>query len=132
VKAVSEYVKNIPNLKLFCDWHSYSQFFMRPYGYGRAIPKDEPEMKRIGDACVEAIRKVHGVSYKSGRIAVIIYEASGSSTDWVYENTNALSFAVELRDTGRYGFALPPDQIIPTGEESMAAVYVMAEAAMPN
>lgn len=27
---------------------------------------------------------------------------------------------MELRDTGTYGFLLPTDQIIPTGEEVMA------------
>ena len=27
---------------------------------------------------------------------------------------------MELRDTGNYGFILPPDQIIPTGEEVWA------------
>jgi len=30
------------------------------------------------------------------------------------------SLAMELRDTGLYGFLLPPDQIIPTGEETWA------------
>ena len=29
------------------------------------------------------------------------------------------AFAMELRDTGEHGFILPPDQIIPTGEEVM-------------
>ena len=30
------------------------------------------------------------------------------------------SMAMELRDTGMYGFLLPPNQIIPTGEEVWA------------
>merc|ERR1712059_76485 len=30
------------------------------------------------------------------------------------------SYGIELRDTGMYGFLLPPDQIIPTGEETWA------------
>ena len=30
------------------------------------------------------------------------------------------SYGMELRDTGLYGFLLPPDQIIPTGEEVWA------------
>ena len=34
---------------------------------------------------------------------------------------------MELRDTGRHGFILPPDQIIPTGEEIMAFHLVVAK-----
>ena len=30
------------------------------------------------------------------------------------------SYGMELRDTGHYGFLLPPDQIIPTGQEVWA------------
>ena len=30
------------------------------------------------------------------------------------------AYSVELRDTGRYGFLLPADQIIPNGEEIWA------------
>ena len=29
-------------------------------------------------------------------------------------------FSIELRDTGLYGFILPPEQIIPTAEEAWA------------
>jgi len=36
------------------------------------------------------------------------------------------SYTVELRDTGRYGFVLPPAQIIPTGEENYQAALFMA------
>ena len=38
------------------------------------------------------------------------------------------SFSVELRDTGRYGFLLPPDQIIPTGEETFEGLKALVEA----
>jgi len=31
-----------------------------------------------------------------------------------------LSWVLELRDTGAYGFLLPADQIIPTAEETVA------------
>jgi hypothetical protein len=38
-------------------------------------------------------------------------------TDWVFGVRGALSFTYELRDTGRYGFLLPPNQILPNSEE---------------
>lgn len=30
------------------------------------------------------------------------------------------AFTIELRDTGSYGFILPPSQILPSGEETFA------------
>lgn len=77
---------------------------------------------------VSAIRAVHGTSFKSGTICKVIYQAAGSSVDWTNDVLGAdYSFAVELRDTGRYGFVLPADQIIPSGQETIAGVkYLLA------
>merc|ERR1712130_915555 len=36
-------------------------------------------------------------------------------------------YSIELRDTGLYGFILPPEQIIPTAEEAWAFHKVAAE-----
>lgn len=38
-----------------------------------------------------------------------------------------IAFAYELRDTGRYGFVLPPEQIVPTAEETLDSVIVILE-----
>ena len=52
--------------------------------------------------------------------------AAGASDDW-YKGVLGSRFAytTELRDTGFYGFVLPPDQIIPSGEEMWAAFEVV-------
>jgi hypothetical protein len=43
--------------------------------------------------------------------------------DYAYENAKAaFSMTVELRDTGRYGFILPPEQIVPSAEEMWAGL----------
>jgi len=49
------------------------------------------------------------------------------ASDWGYDEGGAYSWTIELRDTGTYGFILPPEQIIPTGEEIFAAVRTLAE-----
>lgn len=36
------------------------------------------------------------------------------------------SYGIELRDTGRYGFLLPESEILPSSEETMAAVVSLA------
>lgn len=54
--------------------------------------------------------------------------ASGASDDW-YKAILGTRFVytTELRDTGRYGFLLPPEQIIPCGEEMWAAEKVILD-----
>ena len=55
--------------------------------------------------------------------------AAGGSEDWTYGKLGVkYSFSVELRDTGRYGFLLPPDQIIPTGEETFEGLKALVHA----
>ena len=50
--------------------------------------------------------------------------------DWVKANLNVpVSFTYELRDTGRYGFVLPPEQIIPNGQEVLDSIVAMFQEA---
>ena len=58
-------------------------------------------------------------------------EASGVTTDWTQDVAGIdINYTIELRDTGEYGFLLPPDQILPTGEELFAALQVLAQHVM--
>lgn len=77
---------------------------------------------------VNAIQSVHGTSFNYGPICSTIYQVAGSSVDYVNDVTKAdYTFTVELRDTGRYGFVLPPNQILPSGEESYAGVRYLLQ-----
>jgi len=125
----SAYGNAIPNLRLYTDYHAFSQLYMRPWGYTTAAPADENTMRSIGDATAAAITNRHRMTYRSGRIAIIIYVASGSSADWFYGRKRVWGYAVELRPAsgGTGGFILPPGQIIPTGQENMDGVIVQGE-----
>ena len=51
-------------------------------------------------------------------IISFIDPVGGGSIDWTYEALGVIySYALELRDDGKYGFLLPADQIIPCAEE---------------
>lgn len=55
--------------------------------------------------------------------------AAGGSSDWAYDAEGIqYAFALELRDTGNYGFLLPKEQIIPTGEETFAGITAAIKA----
>ena len=47
--------------------------------------------------------------------------------DWYATEGSYYSYVTELRDTGEYGFQLPPDQIIPSGEEMWPAFTTMLD-----
>jgi len=123
------YFSSVAPVYLAIDWHSYSQLILRPYGWTSANSPDETLLKRIGDGMRDAIRANSGVVYTSQK-SIDLYVTTGTAQDWFYENQDnvdnkgykAAGYTIELRDTGRYGFELPPAQIIPTGEENYAAV----------
>ena len=59
--------------------------------------------------------------------------SSGSSADWTYGKANIkFSYGVELRDTGKYGFILPADQILPSGMETLQALIALANYVSNN
>ncbi|GFQ64876.1 carboxypeptidase A1 [Trichonephila clavata] len=56
-------------------------------------------------------------------------EAAGSSVDYAYLKQDVkIAYALELRDTGRNGFFLPKDQILPTCEETFDGLMAAIEA----
>lgn len=69
--------------------------------------------------------------YKVTRLCEALYPAPGGILDWMYNNGGSgggakHSFAVHLRDTGTYGYALPPAQIRAVGREVGAMVSSLA------
>ena len=76
----------------------------------------------------EALMKVHGSKYTVGNYTELgLYRTAGGSADWALgprPNGAGIKYAmnIELRPTFRdgRGFVLPPNEIIPTGEEIWA------------
>ncbi|CAF2984486.1 unnamed protein product [Rotaria sp. Silwood2] len=105
----------------YMNFHSFGQYWMSPWGYTRQKPV-QFKLQDDGSAqAVQALGAVFGTKYVHGTVATTIYVASGGTIDWTFGKTNIIfSYAVELRDTGNYGFLLPEDQIVPTGKETLA------------
>ncbi|KAG8985648.1 putative metallocarboxypeptidase ecm14, partial [Tulasnella sp. 427] len=54
--------------------------------------------------------------------------AGGNIIDWVYgEGKVSVAYSVMLRDTGTYGFLLPPGMIRPVGEETADMMAYLAK-----
>ncbi|XP_786036.3 carboxypeptidase B [Strongylocentrotus purpuratus] len=114
----------------YIDFHSYSQLWLAPWSYtARArLPNDMDDHDEAAAKAVNALQSVYGTEYIYGPSARTLYAASGCSEDWGYATLGAkYSYVVELRDTGRYGFLLPANQIIPTGQETYEAVKALCK-----
>ncbi|XP_012527601.1 zinc carboxypeptidase [Monomorium pharaonis] len=130
-KSMSEYISSISDkFYAYLTFHSYSQLLLIPYGHTRARLDNYNELYDIGLKSITALQKRYGTKYTVGNIAETIYVASGGSMDWVKGTYGTpITYTYELRDTGRYGFLLPPNQIIPTGEETMDSLITMFKQA---
>merc|ERR1711915_1073224 len=96
---------------------------MTPYGYDYVLPANYDEQYRVAEIGVNALTAVHGTQFTYGNIADVIYLAAGGSSDWAYDSVGVqYTYALELRDTGNWGFLLPPEQILPTAEETLAGI----------
>ena len=72
------------------------------------------------------------ISYLGYNIFSFADQASGGTIDWTYEQGIKYSYTFELRDTGRYGFILPANQIIPTAQETWLALMAIMEHTHKN
>ncbi|KAG0363765.1 hypothetical protein BG005_006976 [Podila minutissima] len=133
VRALTQFFSAQKRVVGAIDFHTYSQMVLRPKGWSTEEAPHEKEHKYVGDKIVEAIKVVHGMDYISER-TIDLYEMRGSAADWFYgeEATKAnngrpvYSYAIELRPNdapgGFKGFLLPPEEIIPLGEEMAEAM----------
>lgn len=78
---------------------------------------DENQLKLLGDQMSADIFDVEGKRYTSQK-SIQLYMTTGTASDWFYSddaNANnefrAAGYTIELRDTGMYGFELPPSQV---------------------
>uniref|UniRef100_A0A8C2FCL3 Carboxypeptidase A1 n=1 Tax=Cyprinus carpio TaxID=7962 RepID=A0A8C2FCL3_CYPCA len=132
VKAIVDFVKSHGKLKAFVSIHSYSQMLLYPYGYTRTSAKDQVELHELARKAVSELQSLHNTAYTYGSVITTIYQADGITVDWTYEQGIKYSYTFELRDTGRYGFLLPADQIIPTAEETWLALMAIMEHTKNN
>ncbi|XP_072048178.1 carboxypeptidase B-like [Amphiura filiformis] len=129
IKGSTEFLMNLKqsghDFVSFIDFHSYSQLFLYPWSYSAraSLPADSTDHGVAATKFSDGLKAVYGTEYTVGPSARTLYAASGCSVDWGYATLGAkYSYVVELRDTGRYGFLLPANQIEPSGIETYAAV----------
>ncbi|KEP50926.1 peptidase M14 carboxypeptidase family A/B-like protein [Rhizoctonia solani 123E] len=124
VTAIANYIRRTPKIRAFLDLRSYGQQLMYPYSYScEQVAPHAEDLIEAALGATKALRETHGIPYTSGASCELLYPAPGNIIDWMYEDAKVkYSYSLMLRDTGTYGFLLPPRYIQPVGEESAAAV----------
>jgi hypothetical protein len=117
-------VNSLPNLVAHIDFHSYSQLVLEPWASSNTPPPRVNIVKALSGDISEAIASIHGETYVAGTGGDLLYLADGVFPDWTTER-GSLAYTIELRPTGSPGFDLPPEEILPTCEESFAGAMAM-------
>lgn len=121
------------------DLHSYSQQILFPYAYSCDIePPNLEKMEELALGLAKSIRLFSGETYSvkpacQGAGGQSVEPSGGSAIDWFYHELSAhYSYQIKLRDTGSYGFLLPPEEIIPTGDEILQAMKYLGDFLLGN
>ncbi|KAE9367818.1 zinc carboxypeptidase-like protein [Stipitochalara longipes BDJ] len=146
--AKNETDNNGVNFVGFLNLHSYSQQVLYPYSYSCAAdPPSLENLEELGMGLAKAIRISSGQQYGvasacegavSSKLAATggvsrMETGGGSAIDWFYHEMHVrYSYQVKLRDTGAYGFLLPKENIVPTGEEAFNAVKYFGDFLLGN
>jgi len=144
VKALSKFYLEHERIIAAIDLHSYSQLILRPLGWSTHGFPHEKQHKKVCDEMSDLMFKVHRKKYVS-QPSIDLYPTTGGASDWFYlqkrdvknlgtlsiQNKKAKEFqaygiTIELRPTPEWwgpGFVLPPEEILPTGEEAFHGVF---------
>ncbi|KAL5599020.1 hypothetical protein BROUX41_003662 [Berkeleyomyces rouxiae] len=124
------------------DLHSYSQQVLFPYSHSCHIePPNLENLEELAAGLAKAIRLSDGGIYTfasacEGSVATSgphLETGGGSAIDWFYHEMQAhYSYQIKLQDTGVYGFLLPREYIIPSGEEMFSALKYFGDFLLGN
>ena len=135
----------------FLDLHSYSQQILYPYSYSCiSTPPTLENLEEVGLGLSKAIHHASGEYYgvtsacegnvagnpktRTSQISWPRLESSGGTAlDWMYHEMSVrYSYQIKLRDTGSYGFLLPKENIVPTGDEVFRGLKFLGNYLLSN
>ncbi|KAI8958528.1 hypothetical protein F5Y11DRAFT_335891 [Daldinia sp. FL1419] len=136
----------------YLDLHSYSQQVLYPYAYSCAVhPPNIENLREVAMNLAKHMRLSNGEVYTTtsaceGAVVsenlggftqdtqrVRVEAGGGSAIDYIFHEFGArYSYQIKLRDTGSYGFLLPSEYIIPTGEELYQAMKFLGDYLLGN
>jgi predicted deacylase len=126
--AVRDFVQGHAELVAHLDLHSYGQLVLYPWGDVFQAAPDDAALAATADA-IAGEMELFGTSYTALQ-GVALYPAAGNAIDWTYGAAGLHAITMELRPADEeVNFILPPEQIVPVGDEVMAGLWVLLEFA---
>jgi len=129
-QAVADFIDTISDrLVFYLSLHSYSQLILLPYGHVNTQIPQYQQWLNLANQAVSKHAGRYNTKFEAGNIVDMLYVHSCASMDYAlgphYPN---LTRSYALRDTGRNGFILPADQIVPSALELIDGLEVYIEA----
>ena len=96
-KVVSDFVKGMPRLKLFLDYHSPAQVITYPYAYTSTPPANIDLITTWATEMAEATTAVNGFSHGIRRTGTG-GPAGGLAHDWAVSSLGVVALTPEIRE----------------------------------
>jgi len=126
-QVMQNFFATLTNFKGYINLGCFGQLIISPWGWSAEDCQDASEQSRMMGLMASAISAGgYATRYSYGSYMGILFPQSGNSVDYVYGVHHVVhSYHLRLRDTGRYGYLLPTNQLIPLGEETFAGINAM-------
>lgn len=115
---------NANNTVAMFSIHAYGQLMLYPHGHTEAPAKNHAQLAQYAENFVSNLQSVSGTKYVQGPIAIVIYQATGSTVDYANSLGIPYTYTPELRPDFKNGagFSLPTNQILATAKETWYAI----------
>jgi hypothetical protein len=121
--AVRDYMLSVTRLAAHIDTHTYGRLVLSPWGYTVDLPPDAASFDVVNGVLESALEAVNDVDYTAGPGSQVLYLSSGAARDYSYGDRDAFGWTIEMSTR----FVDPPEQIVPNGEELLAATLALGE-----
>lgn len=124
--------KNAKKFVAYFNLHSTSQNVMYPFATKNVeVMPNEEEYVQVGEKMIAAMAERYNTVYGFGNVKSTIYEASGTSLDWI-KGVHDIPFVWQygLRDANM-GFVVPAEEIIEISEEVFDSIFTFYKEIYP-
>ena len=128
-RAHRDHMASLSNVAAVLSYHSYTEVIIYPYtSTPHRHVQNEWELTALSGQMAENMAVLYNHHYRHGRGSTIFNVASGGSDDYFLDtHRTSISFTIEMRDTGAYGFAMPMTEIVPNAEENIIGVQTVLD-----